>query len=209
VSPCLHCGALARIEPSAALRWRCSVCGGPVVPAAGDLVRSNGELPSLVRSHRARAMALGWLAASFVLGSIAAMAAGVTLLVWLASHLAAVLLGTVAVVAASLAWASLRRSRRRRGEAREALAEAWERVAGEVLAARREETTAPDLARIMSTDLDHAERLLARLSAHGGARVDVRDDAELTYRVDAPPSEGAAGAEQPGAEATGETPRAR
>ena len=183
MSPCPHCGALARVESSAALWWRCGVCGGPLVPTEGEIARSHGELPQLVRSHRARAMALGWLGASFVLGSIAAMALGVALLVWLASHLAAALLGVVALGAATLAVVSLRRSRRRRDEARAQLDEAWERVAGEVLRARGGDTTAADLARIMSTDEGHAEGLLARLSAHGHARVDVRDDAELAYRV--------------------------
>lgn len=183
MSKCPHCGAVAHVEPSAALRWRCAVCGGPLVPTEGDLARSDGELPHLVRSHRARAMALGWLAASFVLGAIGAMAVGVALLVGLVSHLAAALLGVVAVVAGVLAVSSLRRSRRRKAEARAELDQAWDRVAGEVLSARREDTTAADLARIMSTTEDHAEGLLSRLSAHGRARVDVRDDAELAYRV--------------------------
>ena len=183
MSKCPHCGAVAHVEPSASLRWRCAVCGGPVVPTEGDIARSDGELPHLVRSHRARAMALGWLAASFVLGSIAAMAVGVALLVGLASHFAAALLGVVGVVAATLAVVSLRRSGRRRAEAREQLDHAWDRVAGEVLGSRSGDTTAADLARIMSTKEDHAEGLLSRLSAHGRARVDVRDDAELAYQV--------------------------
>jgi Flp pilus assembly protein TadB len=163
-----------------------------------EMARSNTELPSLVRSHRARAMALGWLAASFVLGAIAAMTAGVALLVWVPAHLPAVILGAIAVAAASLAWASLRRSRQRRTEARDALDRAWELVAREVLDARPGATTAPDLARIMSTDLEHAEGLLGRLSAHGDARVDVRDDAELAYRIDPGSEEEEAAAEPPG-----------
>jgi hypothetical protein len=159
------------------------VCGGPIVPTEGDVARSDGELPFLVRSHRARAMALGWLAAFFVLGAMAAMAVGVALLVALASHVAAGILGVVALVAVTLAVVSLRRSRARKGEARRELDQAWDHVASEVLGARRADTTAADLARIMKTDEAHAEGLLSRLSAHGRARVDVRDDAELAYRV--------------------------
>lgn len=200
MSRCPHCGALAHVEPSASLRWRCAVCGGPLVPTEGDIARSDGELPHLVRSHRARAMALGWLAASFVLGSIAAMAVGVALLVAGASTLAAALLGVVGVGAATLAVVSLRRSRRRRAEAREQLDHAWDRVAGEVLSARSGDTTAADLARIMSTKEEHAEGLLSRLSAHGRARVDVReDDAELAYRVSDDGGAGGVDAESPGA----------
>ena len=208
MSKCPHCGAVAHVEPSPSLRWRCAVCGGPVVPTEGDIARSDGELPHLVRSHRARAMALGWLAAFFVLGSIAAMAVGVALLVGFASHAAAALLGLVGAGAATFAVVSLGRSRRRRAEARAELDHAWDRVAGEVLTSRREDTTAADLARIMSTKEDHAEGLLSRLSAHGHARVDVRDDAELAYRVS---DEGAApgkdDAESP--EAAGSRLRAR
>jgi hypothetical protein len=172
------------------------VCGGPVVPSdgdAGDVARSDGELPLLVRSHRARAMALGWLAASFVLGAIAAMTVGVALLVGLASHLAAGVLGALALAAATLAVISVQRWRRRRREAAAELDAAWDRVAGEVLAARQGDTTAADLAKIMRTSVDHAEGLLSRLSAGGRARVDVRDhDAELAYRVSVPASEDAA-----------------
>jgi hypothetical protein len=187
VSPCPHCGAAAAIEPSASLRWRCGVCGGPLVPTEEDVARSGGELPMLVRSHRARAMALGWLAGSFVLGSIAAMTVGVALLVGLASHLAAGVLGALALAAATLAVLSVQRWRRRRAEASAELDRAWDRVAGEVLAARKVDTTAADLARILRTDVEHAEGLLSRLSAGGRARVDVREhDAELAYRVSVP-----------------------
>ena len=56
-------------------------------------------------------------------------------------------------------------------------------MAGEVLraraAARRRRR---DLAKTMRTDEHHAETMLARLSALGRARVEVRDDAELAYR---------------------------
>jgi hypothetical protein len=208
VSKCPHCGAVANVEPSASLRWRCAVCGGPLVPTEEGIPRSDGELPHLVRSHRARAMALGWLAAFFVLGSIAAMAVGVALLVWFASHAAAALLGLVGAGAATLAVVSLGRSRRRRAEARAELDHAWDRVAGEVLRARSGDTTAADLARIMSTKEDHAEGLLSRLSAQGGARVDVRDDAELAYRVsDEGAAPGNGDAESP--EAAGSRLRAR
>jgi type IV secretory pathway TrbD component len=179
------------------------VCGGPVVPTEGAIVRSNAELPNLVRSHRARAMALGWVAAAFVLGAIAAMAAGVALLVWLASHPAAVILGVVALAAATLATVSLRRSRRRRGEARDELDQAWELVAGEVVRARRGDTTAPDLAKLLHTHVGHAEQLLAGLSAHGGARVDIRDDAELAYRIDDGATSEAGNDAEPSAEAPG------
>jgi Flp pilus assembly protein TadB len=192
VIKCPHCGALAAVEPSVALRWRCTVCGGPVVPTDDDVARSNGELADLVRSHRARAMALGWMAGALVLCAIALMALGVALLAWFASHVTALLLVAIAGAAATLALISGRRSKRRRDEAREQLDQAWEHVAGEVLAARGGDTTAADLARVMRTDVGQAETLLGRLSASGRARVDVREDADLAYRVsnDAGPADG-------------------
>jgi hypothetical protein len=153
-------------------------------------------------------MALGWTAAAFVLGAIAMMGAGVALLVWLASHLAGIVLAALAAASLAGTVASVRRARRRRGEARTALDEAWDAVAGEVLAARTGETgetgetTAPDLAKAMQTDEAHAEGMLARLSALGRVRVDVRDDAELAYRA----SEAAPGEDEPEA---GAGPRMR
>ncbi|MGH7298469.1 MAG: hypothetical protein ACRELB_26245, partial [Polyangiaceae bacterium] len=125
LAPCPHCGARARVEASAALRWRCGVCGGPLVPTDAGLVRSHRELPQLVRSQRTRAMALGWTAAAFVLGAIGMMAAGVGLLVWFASHGAAIVLAAIAAAAFVATTASLRRARGRRAEARAELDQAW------------------------------------------------------------------------------------
>lgn len=184
LSPCPHCGAAARTEASASLRWRCAVCGGPLVPTEAGVARSNAELPHLVRSQRARAMALGWTAAAFMLVAVALMAAGAGLLVWFASHAAAIVLAVLATAAAAIAAGSARRARARRKDARVELDAAWERVAREVLKARGGETTAADLAKAMQTDEEHAEHLLSALSVEGRVRVDVRDDAELAYRVE-------------------------
>jgi hypothetical protein len=195
---CPHCGALARTERSAALRWRCGVCGGPVVPTEEGVARSNGELASLVRAQRTRAMAVGWIAGAAVLGAIGVMGLGLALLLWLVSHFASIVLGGLAAGTGLLAMALARRARQRNAEAREAVDDAWELVAGEVLAARHGETTAPELARAMQTDEDHALTLLGRLSAKGRVRVDVRDDAELAYRSDEEQTAEEAGAAAPG-----------
>jgi len=180
---CPHCNALARVEPSGALRWRCSVCGGPIVPIDEGIGRAHGELAPLVTAQRTRAMAVGWTAAAVVLGAIAAMGLGLAALVWLASHGAGIVLGVVAGVAGALAWSSRRRAKARAAESRAALDQAWEIAAGEVVRARPE-TTAPQLAKEMQTDEAHAQGLLASLSAAGRVRVDVRDDAELAYSTE-------------------------
>ena len=163
LAPCPHCGALARVEPSAALRWRCAVCGGPLVPTEGGVARSNGELASLVRVAAARAMALGWIAAAFVLGAIAVMARRRRAPLW-ASHRTSRRPSSASLALAALvaAGVSLRRARRRDAP-RRARSSTWRgsSVAGEVLA--------------RAGGRDRRPRELARDDAHGrGAR---RDDA--------------------------------
>ena len=163
--------------------WRCGVCGGPIVPAEGLEKRDGGELASLVGAQRARAMGVGWLGATFVFGSIASMAVGLALLVGLtASATAAVVLGALALAGAVLAVLCGRRAARANAEARAKLDDAWTYVADEVMHARVGEVTAKDLAKAMQTGEAHAEKLLARLSAAGRARVEVREDADLAYR---------------------------
>jgi len=192
-SPCPHCGAVSRAERSALLVWRCGVCGGPVVPAEGLAKRDGGELASLVGAQRARAVGVGWLGATFVLGSIASMAVGLTLLVGFGGSVTpAVVLGVLALAGAVFAVLSGRRAARANAEARAKLEDAWAHVAEEVMRARVGEVTATDLARAMQTDETRAEKLLARLSATGRARVEVRDDADLAYRPDPEPADSAA-----------------
>jgi hypothetical protein len=143
-------------------------------------------------------MAVGWIAGAVVVGAVGVMGLGLALLLWLASHLAGIVLGVLAVSTGLLAMALARRAKSRNAEAREAVDDAWELVAGEVLAARHGETTAPELAKAMQTDADHAQSLLGRLSAKGRVRVDVRDDAELAYRSDEEQPAEEAGAAAPG-----------
>ena len=129
-------------------------------------------------------MALGWTAGAFLLTAIAMMGAGVGLLVMMFAHGAAAVLGVLALIATAGAVSSVRRARARRKEAQVELDGAWDRVAAEVLAARVGELTAPELAREMKTDVEHAEGMLSRLSATGRARVEVTEEAELAYRVE-------------------------
>jgi hypothetical protein len=164
------------------------VCGGPIVPADAPLVRSNAELGSLVAAQRLRAIALGWTAGALVLAATGTMALGLALLLWTFAHVAAFVLGAVAVTAgigSGVAWA---RAGARRAEVRAKLDEAWGSVADEVVRARGDEITAAELARTMRTDEANAQALLSQLSAVGRVRVAVREDADLAYRVavDAP-----------------------
>jgi hypothetical protein len=180
--PCPHCRATAAIERSALLRWRCAVCGGPVVPSDGSFPRASGEIGDLVRAARTSAMSLGWAAAAVVLAGGGFVMALLGLLLWRAAHLPAMVLGVVAGASLALSFASTLRSRARRADSRAALDRAWTAVAGELLAARGKDVTASDLARALSTDEAAAEEILSALSAEGRVRVDVRDDAQLSYR---------------------------
>jgi hypothetical protein len=107
------------VEASSFFRWRCGVCGGPVVPDG------TGELASLVRAHRSRAMAVGWFAAAIVFGCIAALAGSVAFLLWAAARGAAAVVGAVAVVAALVAGTGRARGVRHNAEARKELSVAW------------------------------------------------------------------------------------
>ncbi len=195
---CPHCHAVAAVERSRRLRWRCAVCGGPVVPTEQGVARSQGELASLVRAQRAHAMAFGWRAGAIMLGLVAVLGIGFAMLLLFASHLAAGVIGGIALGAGMLAILLAGRARARDADASDALEDAWQKVAAEVLAARAGQTTAAQLARAMQTDEDHAQALLGKLSASGRVRVDVRDDAELAYRAE--PSERAADADAADAE---------
>jgi hypothetical protein len=183
---CPHCLAAARLEYGSLLRWRCGVCGGPVVPADGHLARSHGELANLVAAQRAHGMALGWTGAAVTLWALAVTATALAALLALASWLTASVLAAVAAIAGLVAAYAMRRAKNKRADARARLDEAWEQVAGELLGARGDQMTADDVARTMHTERDHAEGLLARLSARGNVRVVVRDDADLGYGADGP-----------------------
>jgi hypothetical protein len=165
------------------------VCGGPVVPTPEGVARAGGELASLVRAQRTRAMAVGWSAAAFMLGAVGVMGMGLAALLWLATHTGAIVVAVVAGVAGMLAAASARRARGRSAESRAALEQAWEIAADEVVRVRGGELTAAQLAAAMQTEEEHAQGLLGRLSASGRVRVDVREDAELAYRPEGEASE--------------------
>ena len=183
MSPCPHCRGVTVVEPHRALVWVCGACGGPQVPAdMPGLERSNAELAWLVRARRARAMAFGWRAAGVMLVLTAVLGIGVGALVFLVAHLAGSVVGGFGLASLALGLAAFARARARDGDVRAELDEAWQRVAGEVVAAGRgAEITAAELARVMHTDERYAEKLLGALSASDRVRVELGDDAELRY----------------------------
>ncbi len=128
-------------------------------------------------------MAVGWWAGAAMTGASALMAAGIALLLWHASHVAA---GTIAALGAALALVAAActfRARRSDQDTTIRLEAAWASVAGELLRARGGAITAAELAYALRTDEGHAEALLAKLSADGRARVAVTEQSDLSYRT--------------------------
>jgi hypothetical protein len=181
MAPCPHCGGTTTVEPHRALRWICSVCGGPVVPADTATPRTNAELASLVRAKRARAIAFGWTAGMIAFVVMSLMTLGLGALLMAVAWLPVAILAALGVVLFVMAMGMRKRARTSDDTATRELDAAWESVAGEVLRARDHDVTAKDLAKTMQTTETHAETLLSALSAHDRARVDVGDDAELRY----------------------------
>jgi hypothetical protein len=187
---CPHCGGRAIVEPSAALRWACGVCGGARIlglgaPPSAPVVRA------LVGARQKRAAAIGWGVAAFGLAFAGFAAAGLALILWFASHAAGVVVG---VVAAMVLIGALRaRSARARGQAQwtAELDVAYAAAAEQLAKERGGAITSADVAQAMRIDVAVADAILGALAVQSNVRVDVGDDAELHYRVgqgDAPAS---------------------
>ena len=182
---CPHCGAIADLEPSRALRYRCKVCGGPRVPSDDLAVkRSGAETPALERAQRAHRVAAAWRVAAGVVAGFGGLSLLIALLV-----LAVVtpgVLGTLATLFATLvpfvlAFVFWARGGSEHRNVVEALDEAWQRVAEEAITAHGGELTATELAKILRTDIPTAERLLARLGARDVVRSRVTDAGDVVY----------------------------
>lgn len=157
---CPHCRAEGPLERDRVVHWRCARCGAPVVPT-GELRRAHAELPELVRVHRARAMAFGWRAGSWLFSSVALGAAAVGVLILATSGDLGVggVFAAVTFVAAGLGYRLRGRARTLARTVDGELARAWYKAAGEVLAARGA-LSATELAELMQTDEVHAADLL-------------------------------------------------
>jgi hypothetical protein len=182
---CPHCGAIADLEPSKALRYRCKVCGGPRVPSDDVAVkRSGAETPALERAQRAHRVTAAWRVAAGVVGGFGALSLLIALLVL--GVVTPGVIGTLATLFATLVPFVLALVFWRRGSAEqhkvvEALDEAWQRVAAEVIGAHGGELTAAELAKTLRSDVPTAERMLARLGAHDVVRSRVTDAGDVVY----------------------------
>ncbi len=183
---CPHCGARAAVSPSAALRWVCGACGGARVLGLGGRPDPR-TVTALVSARQARASAFGWRAGAVVLGLAAGMAATLAALVGLASHVAALVVAGIAALLALVAFGARGRGSRAARESKSLLDDAYVAAAETIARERDSALTAGALAQAMQIDRAAAEAILTRLSVAGRARVDVGDDADLRYRIDAEP----------------------
>jgi hypothetical protein len=137
-------------------------------------------------------MALGWLTASWLFAGVAVLAGGLGLLLWLASHAAAILLGVTAAGGATIAGVFRQRAARRNAESRQELEAAWHTVTRDVARARGAGLTAEELAKTMQTSEAHAEILLASLAVDAMLRVDVPEASAPGVRIGSDAGQGAA-----------------
>jgi hypothetical protein len=179
---CPHCGGQTTSEPSRDLRWVCGACGGARVPGV-TLGAASVALLARAKSDRTRQTGASFVAAGLV--AMALFLAAIALLAAVTGH------GVPAFGAAGLAAADFavamgawRFARKSAAASRDALDGAWANAAALVARKHGGEITARDLARTLKTSELDADAILAKLSA-GGASVEVDDDAQLHYRVDA------------------------
>ena len=193
---CPLCQAVAGVEPSQTLYYRCRSCGGPRIPPSESPI-SEAEVALLrrARSEQMRAAAFRG-GAGFALGS-GALSLLVTLVVFLVTSpapFAKVAALLASLVPFALSFFALRRARSHIRKLEAALQQAW-LLAASRLVALRGEMSAQALSQVLRIDETRAELLLAEVSVQDF----VHQPAEMLARVRvtelADPSDPAAAAE--------------
>lgn len=180
---CPFCGVVAVIEPSAALRFACGVCGKARVPIDDPaLRRAFPEKEALLRASGAHGAAVAWSVASIASAGFALVSLSFLALAALAAHpgLALVVVAALAASAPLLfaAW-GYRAASRHRARVAPALDEAWSQAAREAVEGR-DTIHAAELAKLMRVSEGEAEQLLIMLSTDGHVRSRVVD-ADLEF----------------------------
>lgn len=163
---CPLCHALAGIEPSPTLYYRCRACGGPRIPPDGNPI-SEPELGLLrtARGEQMRAGAFkagaGFAAAS---GVLSLLVTSVVLLATAPAPFAKVAAFAACFVPVALALFALSRSRLHARKLDAALQGAWLIAASGVVAQAGGQVTSALLAKKLRVDEARAEFLLAEVS---------------------------------------------
>jgi ribosomal protein S27AE len=176
---CPHCGGLTAIAPNRHLRWVCGACGGPIIPGM-DATKLDDEAKRMLARARgatssARRIPILEIVAPLVFAGSCAMGfvLGQAMLLFLAVVVLVLVFGGYAT-----------RREKGRASAKLFVEDAWLHAAGLLAEERGGYLSAQEVAARLRLPLPDAERLLTRLSVVRG-RVDVGEDAQVRYRVDA------------------------
>jgi hypothetical protein len=203
-SICPHCGAMAGVTAEEG-GYICLVCGGPVIVVEDDIARPHGERAFLERAKTLRARRAAWTIGGSLVGAFAlvaaALAIGVAAFVDLGVT-ASIALGAVVLIPLVIAVLGWRKATADGRHAREAMAEAQRIVAGELLGANPNMTSA-DLAKQLRVTEDAALELMAHAQVTG--LLSPASESNVKFRVDGTLTEPAAGEAAP----TQESPVAR
>ena len=180
--PCPHCGASSMMLPSDSLRWVCGVCGVPEIPGVDMARLPRRAVVALAGAGREHAHQV--LRRRFALAVLTLAAVALTLFASWGRGVVAFLVGMPVVSLAALYLLHLTPAQIRRRTDR-LLDEAWVDAAVLLASSPERALTARRFAEATRIPLDDAEHILSQLSLRG-ARVDVTDDAEVHYRIDAP-----------------------
>jgi hypothetical protein len=196
MSTCPLCGATASTSHDEELRFRCDVCGGPIVPSGASGVRRSGkEITALKRANDARkartryrsGAILAGLGLAGVLGIMAILGV-LSMLIGFSSMYPVAGLVFAVPLAFAVLW-SLARARDEGKKIGPALDAAWLVAATDVVQQSRGEITPRTLAEALRIEEGQAEELLALLDASDIVRGSVGASGALTYqprvRIDA------------------------
>lgn len=163
---CPLCQALADVEESPALYYRCRSCGGPrVPPSAGPPSAQETACLKKARSEQVRAGAYrAGSGFAFVSGLLSLLVTNVVLLATSPPPLAKVFALLASVVPLVLSLVAFRRAALHKKQLERALQQAWLAAAGRVMSASGGQLSALSLAQALRIDEPRAELLLAELS---------------------------------------------
>jgi len=184
---CVHCHAIADVEPAAHVRFVCSVCGGVRIPIDDPKVERSVEQVEHLKSVTAKRSAnIVWKMIAAVTAGFGFMSLLVLSIVVSVAHpptVAAVVATLAVLVPFALAVLAWRRSRARAAELEPLLEKAWMAAAADIARARGGELTASDLATITRIAEADADRLLGRMSAQSRLASSVTPEGNLKYTL--------------------------
>lgn len=162
---CPHCGSDARVEPHAALRFRCRACGKPRIPMDPNLARTDSGTTALLRAaYGARLAKFAWQIASIGAGVLAVPLAVFAALVSAVAGLGVA--GTAALFLAPLfplllSFAFWRRAKHSAQQSSASIDRAWQRAVLQIHTASQDTLDAERLSQLLGIGIEEAARHLA------------------------------------------------